>query len=438
MAASPARRLPVLATEPPQRGPDRRTDRTLSYVGLGVAVAFLVAGLASLALPAPIRLGWWLPLHLVLAGAAGIAISAMLPFFVAALAVAPPAPARLRAASIVLVCAGVLASVAGRVQAGGGVSLVAGAGAVAYAAGMAGVGLAALWSLRGRLGARGGVVTHVAYVVALLDVIAGVVLAGLFVAGNPAVVDRWSTLRPAHALLNVLGFVTLAVAGTLVHFVPTVVGSRIRRRPAAGIGVALLAVAAPLVAAGYGLAPGGIGDQLVRLGALAGVLGAGAMTLHGWQAFRDRAGWTTDLAWHRFTTGSLVVAPVWLLVALAIAAAGVLEAGAGPGGWQLADLAAPLVLGFVAQVLLGALSHLVPAIGSGTPARHAAQRRVLGALGSLRLLVGNAGVAALTIAALPGTESLAAPLAMAGALAALGTGAASLALLVAALRIGEP
>jgi nitrite reductase (NO-forming) len=438
MAASPARRLPVLATEPSQRGPDRRADRRLTYLGLGAAVAFLVAGLASIALPPPIRLGSWLPLHLVLAGAAGTAISAMLPFFVAALAVAPPASARLRAGSLVLVSGGVVATVVGRVAAGGGSSLVAGAGAAAFAAGIVGVGLAALGSLRAGGALRGRAATHLAYAVALLDVIVGVALAGLFVTGDPDVLEGWATLRPAHAWLNLLGFVTLAVAGTLVHFVPTVVGSRIRRRPAGDAGVGLLAAAAPLAAVGYGLGPGGLGDQLVQFGAIGAVLGACALTIHGWQAFRARAGWTTDLEWHRFTSGSLLLAPAWLLLAAAIAAIAALEAGAEPRGWRLDDLAAPLVLGFVAQVLLGALSHLVPAIGSGTPALHRDQRRILGRAGTLRLAAGNIGVAAVAIAAVPAAAPLTGWLAMAGGTAALGAGAASIAFVIAAFRSREP
>ena len=48
----------------------------------------------------------WLPLHLVLAGAAGTAIAGVLPFFTAALAVAPPADPRARLAAVGLIVVG--------------------------------------------------------------------------------------------------------------------------------------------------------------------------------------------------------------------------------------------------------------------------------------------------------------------------------------------
>ncbi|HEX2625801.1 MAG TPA: hypothetical protein VHL56_02715, partial [Candidatus Limnocylindrales bacterium] len=95
--------LPVLETEPARRGPDRATDRRLTLSGLAVALAFLAAAGASLAVPPDSRLGLWLPVHLALAGAAATAIASMLPFFVAALAVGRPAPPILRGMSILLV-----------------------------------------------------------------------------------------------------------------------------------------------------------------------------------------------------------------------------------------------------------------------------------------------------------------------------------------------
>jgi hypothetical protein len=58
-----------------------------------VAAAFLVAAAASLTLPAGATRGLWLPLHLALAGAATTAIAAVMPFFAAAFAAAPPADA---------------------------------------------------------------------------------------------------------------------------------------------------------------------------------------------------------------------------------------------------------------------------------------------------------------------------------------------------------
>jgi nitrite reductase (NO-forming) len=421
--------LPVIETEPTRRGPDRRVDRRITWLGLATAIGFVIAAVTSLALPVDARLGTWLPLHLVLAGAAGTAIAAMLPFFVAALAVASPAPAALRTASLLLVSGGAVAGVLGRVAAGGGIGFLAAVGAAAYVCGMAAVGLAAAFPLRRATGPRRPV-TELAYAVGLIDVMVGVSLVALYVAGDGAVAARWPTLRVAHAWLNLLGFVTLVIAGTLVHFVPTVVGSRIRRRRSAGVAIACLVVAAPLTAIGYALVPGGAGGVLVGLGVTAAITGALTLMAHGIRAWRDRAGWTSDMGWHAFTGGSLLIAPGWLLAAALIASVGIILHGADPVGWRLDQVGAPLVVGFVAQVLLGALSHLLPAVGPGSPEAHAAQRRILGRDGPVRLGGWNLGVALLTI----GMVSAVDVVALAGLALIVTTALATVALLAAALR----
>jgi hypothetical protein len=423
-----SRGLPVVETEPARRGPDRRVDRRITWLGLAAAIGFLAAAIATLALPADARLGSWLPLHLVLAGAAGTAIAAMLPFFVAALAIAPPAPTALRASGLLLVSGGAIAGVLGRLSAGGGIGTLAAAGAVAYVGGMAAVGLAAAIPLRRATGARRPA-TELAYAIGLLDVMVGVAIVALYLAGDRTVAAHWPALRVAHAWLNLLGFVTLVITGTLVHFVPTVVGSRIRRRRSAGVAIAFLAIAAPLTALGYALGPG-MGDSLAVFGAVAALAGAAVLTMHGYQAWQDRAGWTSDHGWHTLTGGSLLLAPAWLIVAALIACVGILTNGADPSGWRLDRVWAPLVVGFVVQVLLGALSHLLPAVGPGTPQAHASQRRILGRDGLVRLAAWNVGVGMLTIGLVTGATTVA----LAGLALVLTTATATVLLLVAALR----
>lgn len=403
MSSRPSRVLPVLATEPAARGLDRGRDRRITAAGLATAVGFLAAGLATLALPPEARLGTWLPLHLVLAGGAGTAIASMLPFFAAALTVAPPAPLRLRAAAIAAVAVGAAVAAVARAVGGSGPSPVAAGGAVLFVAGTLGVLASMLLALRGATGPRRPA-TEVAYLVALVDVTIGVALATLFLAGSPDVEGSWGSLKPAHAWLNLFGFVTLAIAGSLAHFAPTVAGSRIARRPWAAGAVVGLAAGASGVALGYAIAS----DALARLGVAVEVAGAAALVAHGWQAHRDRYAWTTDHAWHAFTSGSLLTAPAWLLAASLVAASRVASAGAGPAGWRVDELLAPLVAGFVLQVLLGALSHLVPAIGPGSPERHAIERRILGRDGRLRLAAWNVGTAAATLGAVAGSSLLAA------------------------------
>lgn len=425
------RRLLVLDTEPARRGPDRRIDRRLTFAGLVGALVFLVAAVGSLALPPAARLGTWLPLHLAMAGGAGTAIAAMVPFFVAALAVAQPASPMLRGGSIALVAAGAAFAAVGRAF---GAPEVAALGAWLAVAGFAGVALATAWPLR-RAGGPRRPLTEAAYLTAIANVLVGVTLAGLFLGGVPAVTSSWGALKPAHGWLNVFGFVCLVIAGTLVHFAPTVAGSRIRRRSSGVVAVAGLGAGAPLVALGYAAGAASV----AQLGGLTTLVGATALAIHGLQAHLDRAGWTTERAWHAFTAGSLLLAPVWLVVAAATAAARLFTDGVDPAGWRLPELLAPLMLGVVGQVLAGSLSFLVPAISPGPPERHARQRGRLGRFAIVRLIALNAGVGLLMLAGvltLGGMSNVAAialaAMGAAGLVLALGSIAATLALVVGA------
>jgi len=425
-------RLPVIEGPPSRQGPDRGTDRRLAFGGLVIAMGFLASALGSLLLPAETRMGWWLPLHLALAGAAGTAIAAMLPFFAAALTVAPPAAPLLRGAAVGLLAIGAALAAFGRT---GGAALpdpLAAAGAGAYVAGAAAVGLAAAVPLRRAAGSRRPT-TELAYAVGLGAVGIGAGLAALYLLGVPMVVSAWPSLRVAHAWLNAFGFVGLVVAGTLLHFAPTVVGSRIQRRRSGLVGVAGLATGPAVVALGYAVGS----DLAARLGAIATVGGAAALAAHGVQAQRTAAGWTTEADWHRFTSGSLLAAPVWLAVAATVAGLPIVAAGATPDAWRLEPVLAPLVAGFVIQVLLGALAHLVPAIGPGDPERHASARRILGRDATLRFGAWNVGVAALTLGLLAGPASVAGPVAtVAGGLVALGAALLATSLAAALVLLG--
>ena len=114
----------------------------------------------------------------------------------------------------------------------------------------------------------------------------------------------------------------------------------------------------------------------------------------------------TDPAWHLFTTWSLPLAIAWLVVGCAIAAWIVLRGGATATGWQLDPLIAPVFVGWVAQVLVGAWSHLVPAVGPGLPPRHAVQRRILGWLATPRVALLNVAVLLMLAGNLPGLSLL--------------------------------
>lgn len=354
-----------------------------------IAVAYLVAALMSAALPPPAGSATWLALHLALAGAASTAIAGLVPFFSAAFAAAPPADARLRLAAIAAVAIGAAAVAAG---VSAGPTTLGAAGGALYVAGVVLTGLGAVQPLRRGLGPGRGLVIR-GYLAALANVAVGATLTSLFLAGWPPVLEAWARLRPAHAWLNLVGFVTLVIATTLLHFLPTVLGARIVAGRSATITVVGIASGAPLVAGGHVLG----WDALARAGAL--LVGAGAFGLAAYaaQAWRRRARWSSDAGWHHFASGGLVSAIGWFELGVVVAAGRVLVEGLAPGGAAVDVLVGPLVIGWVGLAVVASATHLVPAVGPGGPAAHARQRAILGQASMARLVAANGGVAAFSL-----------------------------------------
>lgn len=416
------RGLPVLSGQ----RIDRSRDRAVTTGGIAAASLFLLAAVAAVVLPDVAR-GAWLPLHLVLAGGASVAIAAVLPFFAASLMATPPAPTTGRVAAVALTAAGAMVVTVGVPR---GELMAGAAGGVLYLAGMVVVLVLVLRLLRGSLVPRRRIFSAL-YGAALASVLVGATLSVLFLAGVPAVLAAWPTLRVAHAWANLFGFVGLVIATTLIHFYPTVVGARIEQGRVVVAGLGGLAAGPALVVAGFIVGH-------VALTATGAVLAAaGAVVLAGYavDVLRRRARWTTDPDWHRFAIGSLTSSIGWLVASYLAAAASVLVHGPGPGGWVGGAIMAPLVLGGVAQVVVGSWSHLLPAIGPGSPVQHAWQRRVLGRAATVRLVAFQAGVALLAIATLTDRTG---PIVTAGAsLTALSMLASGVLLAVALLGRGE-
>ena len=383
----------------PHPGPIRRdADRRITAGGLAASAAFVALAVGAAFLPEPTRRGIWLPLHLALAGAATVAIGAVLPFFVAALAAARPGPPTVRIGVVMLLAAGAL-GVSGGV--GEGSSLLAAFGGAFFIGGLLGLSWLLVAILSGALGPQRGLLPR-AYGAALANVIVGASIATLFVAGWPPALEAWGRLKPAHAWLNVFGFVGLVISATLVHLYPTVVGTRIAVRRSVRVALLGLAGGPPTVALGslVGL------DLLARAGALAALAGAGALAWFVVGVHRSRGRWTTDLAWHRFASWSLAAGAGWYAAGIGIAAGRVVAYGAVPAGWSVDVVAAPLVLGFVLQVLAGSWTHLLPAVGPGDQRLHARQRTILAAWAEARFLGLNAGVAGLAVGLPAGTPAL--------------------------------
>jgi nitrite reductase (NO-forming) len=356
-------------------GVARSRDRELTVAGIALAAAFLALSLVA-ALGAPGDP--WLPLHLALAGGASVAIAAVLPFFAASLVAVAPAGEGSRIAAIGLVALG-----AGAVTLGwrlGNLGLAAVGGAI-YLAGMVVLLGMTVALLRRSLGASRRIFQWL-YGVAIACVLAGALLTTLMLAGVTAVLAAWTTLRVAHAWLNLFGFVGLVIAATLIHFYPTVVGARIGQGRAFVASIGALAAGPPVVALGF---IAGVWAVIV-VGAVLAVLGCGALAWYAVDVLRRRARWTTDRDWHVFAIGSLTASIAWLVGAEVAASIVAVVRGPGGAGWIGGVAALPLVVGAVMQVIVGSWTHLVPAIGPGDPVRHAWQRRILGRMAWPRLI----------------------------------------------------
>ena len=368
---------------------DRSSDRLVAVVAIAIAVSFLVAAVLAMLLPVADRRGGWLSLHLALAGGASTAIAGIMPFFAAAFAAARPSDARLRFGAVAAIAIGAVGASAGVVASQ---PALAAAGGSAFVIGILLTGAATIRPLTRALGPSRGLISQ-GYVVALGEVGLGAILATLFVGGWTPLVAAWGSVKPAHAWLNLVGFVSLVVATTLLHFFPTVVGARITVRPSARATVVGLAVGAPLVALGFVLGS----DLLVRVGAVITMVGAIAIAVNAARTWQTRAHWTTDLAWHGFAIGCLISAMAWFEVGTAIAVGRVLAIGARPAAWSVEAVGVPLVAGWMGLAVLGSATHLLPAVGPGDPSAHARQRRLLGRLARPRLAVANVGIAGLAL-----------------------------------------
>ena len=414
-----------LRNTPP--GPRRADDRRVAVVAVLLAASFLAAaGLAAIReAMAGGTVAPWLPLHLALAGGASTAIAGVMPFFVAALSAGHPANARVRAGAVILVASGALL-VATRGLVPGWTALPP-LGGVVYLAGIGLTAVALQGAGRAGLMVRRPIVT-LAYELALANVAIGATLGTLFVAGWLPVLERWALLRPAHAWTNLVGFVSLIIVGTLLHFLPTVLGTRIVPRASAIVAVLGIAMGSPVVVLGLGLDAG----PLVRGGALLTAVGVTALVLEAARVTRARGRWTTDPGWHRLTGIGLLAGIGWFTAGMAVAIGRLLVLGSAPDAWSTSLVGAPLAVGWITQVLIASWTHLLPAIGPGGPSGHAVRRGILGRAATPRLVALNAGTALLAI----GWPTGAGMAAVAGAVLVAGSVFASVALAIQALRRG--
>lgn len=322
----------------------------------------------------------WLMVHLLLLGAVSTAILVWSAHFAEAVRRRPlPGGRPHQAARLALHTAGALTVVTGLLT-GRQALVVAGATAVATAALWHAAVLAALG--RSRLGVRLGWTTWF-FVAAALALPVGAAL-GVVLADGPAG-ETAARTYVAHVTVMLLGWVGLTVVGTVVTLWPTMLRVPVEpgALPAARHGLAAL-VGGLALAVGAALA----GPRLLVAAGLAVYLTGLVLTARPLAAGTRRrppegfAPWSVGLALVWFA-GSVLTWAVLLATAPTWA-----DAQA-----RFAPVLPALAVGFAAQVLVGALSHLGPMALGGGPAAVRAARAVVERGAGARLVLVNGGLA---------------------------------------------
>lgn len=356
--------------------------RTTSKLYMVAARAWLTLAALSLLLPEADRVGVWLPLHLALAGAISTAISGAMQNFVLALTASPAPPEGAVVAQFVLVTVGAGVIALDRVL---GHEVGVALGGTLFLLGIAVLGAIVLRARRRSLHRRHGLPITM-YGAAIAAVLVGGTL-GALVGGGAVEGETWLGFRQAHMSLNVLGWVSLTIVGTLVTFLPTVL--RIRMPPWHGWAtVALLVGGLSAIAAG-------LAARLEPLAAVGGVAyEAGALGV-AWlvvKVMRTPRTWPVPVA-----AKHLLMAVAWFEVgALALAVA--LVRGLDAFAAFREPFLAMLVLGWAIQTLLGAWLYLLPMARPGHPDERRRQLAAIELGGAVQLLSLNAGVALLALA----------------------------------------
>ncbi|MDO9494179.1 MAG: multicopper oxidase domain-containing protein, partial [Nocardioides sp.] len=341
---------------------------------LGVAVVSLVHPF----LPAP----RWLMIHLLVLGAAGHAILVWSRYFADTLMRLPATPRRVQSQRLLLFNVGVLLVAMGVPSTLWWLVVV----------GALSIGVAVAWHVESLVrGLRTSFVSRFSstlwfYVAAGVLLLVGVTL-GTWLAVDPGE-PLHTRLQLAHVAVNLLGWIGLTVLGTVVTLGPTMLRTRIvdgaERRARQALPVLLGGIALVVAAAWADVV------LLVPAGLLLYAVGVALVT------------WPLVVAARRkppvsFPSWSLAAGMVWLvglLLALVVQAAwDVTHAGSWLEVGRSFEQYAPfLAAGFVAQVLLGALSYLIPVVLGGGPAAVRATNRDLDAGGALRVSLNNLGL----------------------------------------------
>ena len=193
--------------------------------------------------------------------------------------------------------------------------------------------------------------------------------------------DAYLSLRRVHPTLNVLGFASLTIVGTLVTLLPTILRVRMVAWRG-GLAVALLATGVALQAAGWVATA----RWVAATGGVAQAAGAIVLCVHVALTVRTPRRFAVPTAAMHLLAGIawFVGGSIWLAVQLA--------RRSGRGGSRRSTFLAVFVCGWLIQVLLGAWAYLLPMARPGGPQEHRAALQVFEVLGRTEVVAFNAGV----------------------------------------------
>ena len=341
-------------------GGARVRPRTTTTLYQTAARLWLTTAALSLLLSPARRIGLWLPLHLALAGAIATAISGAMQNFMLALTATPAPPSWLTRTQFMLVSTGGAAIALGMptatpwLTAAGGTAFV---GAMAILAWM-------LWRSWHKAMNRRHALPMASYGAALVFVLIGGTL-GALMGGRLVEGELYAHLKHGHMTVNVLGFASLTVVGTMVTLLPTAL--RVRMPPWKGrTTIGLLAGGIAVQLAGWVLSS----TPLLAMGGLmyaAGALGFGWLVI---SVLRVERTFRVPAAGLHMVAGA-----VWFVAGSIGLAVAMWDGSLGFDGYRLVFLTA-FVGGWLVQVLLGAWSFLLP---MGRPGHPLQRRRSLAA-----------------------------------------------------------
>jgi hypothetical protein len=333
----------------PTRGPAGRVAvaQRQARATLHLAFAFVVA--TGIALVMPHHTGWWLPLHLFLAGALLLAISGATQLFAVTWAAGPPASSALAATQRWVLAASVaLLASARELRWPSAPAALGGAGVIVA---LLILGASLRKTVRAGVQRRFDGALH-GYLCALLAGVSGSALGIAMVVGLGG--STQARVRAAHLTLNLFGLIGLVIVATLPSFAATQARMKMSSRannPAQDALLAWLSTAIAIAAVGFlsgrpAVAAAGLGAYAVGLVGLVALLPAVRVKQLRWAGSR------------------------------------LLQLGAGLGWWAGATLAAAwqaasgdrvftrpvvgvLVVGGYAQILAAALAYLGPVLRGG-------------------------------------------------------------------------